>query len=129
MWLGLLNLLSKLNFKGSPFFIGIIVVLCVNTYFLHQSNKSLNEKLTACQKQSANLHFEANLLKNDIEIAHQKLSFSNAKIKELEAKSPNESEISLKMASKFEKIKTPKKDDECEKKLKFYKELIDEAGK
>ena len=44
-------------------------------------------------------------------------------------KPPDVVKTQERVVTKFKKIEVPIKDAECEKKLKFYKELMNEAGK
>ena len=58
-----------------------------------------------------------------------RIDFQNEKIKALSVKPPDVVKTQERIVTKFQKIEVPVKDAECEKKLKFYEELINEAGK
>ena len=58
-----------------------------------------------------------------------RIDFQNEKIKALSVKPPDVVATQERVVTKFQKIEVPVKDAECEKKLKFYEELINEAGK
>ena len=58
-----------------------------------------------------------------------RIDFQNEKIKALSVKPPDVVATQERVVTKFKKIEVPVKDAECEKKLKFYEELINEAGK
>ena len=58
-----------------------------------------------------------------------RIDFQNEKIKALTVKPPDVAETKERVVTKFKKIEVPVKDAQCEKKLKFYEELINEAGK
>ena len=58
-----------------------------------------------------------------------RIDFQNEKIKALSVKPPDVVATQERVVTKFQKIEVPIKDAECEKKLKFYEELINEAGK
>lgn len=58
-----------------------------------------------------------------------RIDFQNEKIKALTVKPPDVVKTQERVVTKFKKIEVPVKDAECEKKLKFYEELINEAGK
>lgn len=58
-----------------------------------------------------------------------KIALQNAKLEQIKAQAPDTGEVKERVITKFEKIKIPVKDAECEKKLKFYEELINEAAK
>ena len=58
-----------------------------------------------------------------------RIDFQNEKIKALSVKPPDVVATQERVVTKFKKIEVPVKDAQCEKKLKFYEELINEAGK
>lgn len=58
-----------------------------------------------------------------------RIDFQNEKIKALSVRPPDVVKTQERIVTKFKKIETPVKDAQCEKKLKFYEELINEAGK
>ena len=58
-----------------------------------------------------------------------RIDFQNEKIKALTVKPPDVVKTQERIVTKFQKIEVPIKDAQCEKKLKFYEELINEAGK
>ena len=58
-----------------------------------------------------------------------RIDFQNEKIKALSVKPPDIVKTQERIVTKFQKIEVPIKDAECEKKLKFYEELINESGK
>lgn len=58
-----------------------------------------------------------------------RIDFQNEKIKALSVKPPDIVKTQERIVTKFKKIEAPVKDAQCEKKLKFYEELINEAGK
>ena len=58
-----------------------------------------------------------------------RIDFQNEKIKALTVKPPDVVKTQERVVTKFQKIEVPVKDAQCEKKLKFYEELINEAGK
>ena len=58
-----------------------------------------------------------------------RIDFQNEKIKALTVKPPDVVKTQERVVTKFKKIEVPVKDAQCEKKLKFYEELINEAGK
>ena len=58
-----------------------------------------------------------------------RIDFQNEKIKALTVKPPDVVKTQERVVTKFKKIEVPVKDAECEKKLRFYEELINEAGK
>lgn len=58
-----------------------------------------------------------------------RIDFQNEKIKALSVKPPDVAETKERVVTKFQKIEVPIKDAECERKLRYYEELINEAGK
>ena len=85
---------------------------------LAQAQKELAIKEAALQVSAANLS-ECNT----------RIDFQNEKIKALTVKPPDVVKTQERVVTKFKKIEIPVKDAQCEKKLKFYEELINEAGK
>lgn len=85
---------------------------------LAQAQKELAIKEAAIQVSAANLS-ECNT----------RIDFQNEKIKALTVKPPDVVKTQGRVVTKFKKIEVPVKDAQCEKKLKFYEELINEAGK
>ena len=85
---------------------------------LAQAQKELAIKEAALQVSAANLG-ECNT----------RIDFQNEKIKALAVKPPDVVKTQERVVTKFKKIEVPIKDAQCEKKLKFYEELINEAGK
>lgn len=85
---------------------------------LMEAQKELAMKEANLQISAANL-FECNA----------KIALQNAKLEQIKAQAPDTTEVKERVVTKFEKIKIPVKDAECEKKLKFYEELINEAAK
>ena len=58
-----------------------------------------------------------------------RIDFQNEKIKALSVKPPDIVKTQERIVTKFQKIEVPIKDAECERKLRYYEELINEAGK
>ena len=58
-----------------------------------------------------------------------RIDFQNEKIKALSVKPPDIVKTQERVVTKFKKIEVPIKDAECERKLRYYEELINEAGK
>ena len=58
-----------------------------------------------------------------------RIDFQNEKIKALSVKPTDVAETKERVVTKFKKIEVPVKDAECERKLRYYEELINEAGK
>ena len=89
------------------------------------AKNALKEAQNELALKEANLQIStANLFECNAKIALQ-----NAKLEQIKAQVPDAVEVKERVITKFEKIKIPVKDAECEKKLKFYEELINEAAK
>ena len=58
-----------------------------------------------------------------------RIDFQNEKIKAFSVKPPDIVKTQERVVTKFKKIEVPIKDAECERKLRYYEELINEAGK
>lgn len=85
---------------------------------LKEAQNELAIKEANLQISTANL-FECNA----------KIALQNAKLEQIKVQAPDTVEVKERVITKFEKIKIPVKDAECEKTLKFYEELINEAAK
>ena len=66
--------------------------------------------------------------KSNLKVCGDKLEAQNAKFKELQAKPPDAAGIKEKIVTKFKRIKEPL-NDECQSKLRYYEELINEMSK
>ena len=91
--------------------VGIIIGSCV---FFKISN--------AAEKISRDIE------KSNLKVCGDKLEAQNAKFKELQAKPPDAAGIKEKIVTKFKRIKEPL-NDECQSKLRYYEELINEMSK
>ena len=85
---------------------------------LEKEKTKLALKEAALQVSAANLG-ECNM----------RIDFQNEKIKALSVKPPDVVKTQERVVTKFQKIEVPIKDAECERKLRYYEELINEAGK
>ena len=108
---------------------GIMLGLGAEIYRLKgditDAKNALKETQNELATKEANLQIStANLFECNAKIALQ-----NAKLEQIKAQAPDTVEVKERVITKFEKIKIPVKDAECEKKLKFYEELINEAAK
>lgn len=87
-------------------------------------DKLEKEQTKLALKEAANQIYAANLGE-----CNTRIDFQNEKIKALSVKPPDVVKTQERVVTKFQKIEVPVKDAQCEKKLKFYEELINEAGK
>lgn len=85
--------------------------------------KESESKLTL--KEATNQIYAANVSE-----CNARIDLQNEKIKTLSLqKPPDVVKTKERVVTKFQKIEVPVKDAQCEKKLKFYEELMNEAGK
>ena len=87
-------------------------------------DKLEKEQTKLALKEAENQIYAANLGE-----CNTRIDFQNEKIKALTVKPPDVVKTQERVVTKFQKIEVPIKDAQCEKKLKFYEELINEAGK
>lgn len=72
---------------------------------------------------------ESQIYAANLSECNTRIDFQNEKIKALTVKPPDVVKTQERVVTKFKKIEVPVKDAQCEKKLKFYEELVNEAGK
>lgn len=123
MWLGLLNLLSKLKplcLILAALFLGVLYYkqIVIN----NQENRLSEQKIKIAQ-----MALQIELLNQEAQICDEKIAFNNAKIKSLQINEDKIKNSQKALNERFKKIKEPK-NQECEENLKFYKELFNEAS-
>ena len=91
--------------------------------------KDVKDKLEKEQTKLALKEAESQIYAANLGECNTRIDFQNEKIKALTVKTPDVIKTQERVVTKFQKIEVPVKDAECEKKLKFYEELINEAGK
>ena len=87
------------------------------------------DKLEKEQTRLALKEAESQIYAANLGECNTRIDFQNEKIKALSVKPPDVVKTQERVVTKFQKIEVPVKDAQCEKKLKFYEELINEAGK
>ena len=87
------------------------------------------DKLEKEQTKLALKEAESQIYAANLGECNTRIDFQNEKIKALTVKPPDVVKTQERVVTKFQKIEVPIKDAQCEKKLKFYEELINEAGK
>ena len=87
------------------------------------------DKLAKEQTKLALKEAESQIYAANLGECNTRIDFQNEKIKALTVKPPDVVKTQERVVTKFQKIEVPVKDAQCEKKLKFYEELINEAGK
>ena len=89
----------------------------------------IKDKLEKEQTKLALKEAESQIYAANLGECNTRIDFQNEKIKALTVKPPDVVKTQERVVTKFQKIEEPIKDAQCEKKLKFYEELINEAGK
>ena len=105
--------------------VGIIIGSCV---FFKISNDAMFEKISDLNIKLAAEKISRDIEKSNLKVCGDKLEAQNAKFKELQAKPPDAAGIKEKIVTKFKRIKEPL-NDECQSKLRYYEELINEMSK
>lgn len=116
-------------FSSDKLFLGLSTFLLVLIYFKNGEISDLKKELELKNSELVLERTAGRIARSDLGVCKEKLSFQNAAIKALESKKPDEAIIQERTAVKFQRIEVPVKDDKCEKKLKFYEELLNEASK
>ena len=108
---------------------GIMLGLGVEIWKLKDDIKEAKAGLDQAQKELAVKEAALQISAANLSECNTRIDFQNEKIKALAVKPPDLAETKERVVTKFKKIEVPIKDAQCEKKLKFYEELINEAGK
>lgn len=91
--------------------------------------QDLKDKLEKAEMQLALKEAALQVSAANLGECNTRIDFQNEKIKALSVKPPDVVKTQERIVTKFQKIEVPIKDAECERKLRYYEELIDEAGK
>ena len=108
---------------------GIMLGLGAEIWKLKGDIKDAKAGLVEAQKELAIKEANFQIATANLFECNAKIQLQNAKLEQIKAQAPDTTEVKERVVTKFEKIKIPVKDAECEKKLKFYEELINEAAK
>ena len=108
---------------------GVILGLGAEIWKLKGDIKDAKAGLMEAQKELAIKEANFQIATTNLFECNTKIQLQNAKLEQIKAQAPDTTEVKERVVTKFEKIKIPVKDAECEKKLKFYEELINEAAK
>lgn len=108
---------------------GIMLGLGVEIWKLKDDIKEAKAGLDQAQKELAVKEAALQISAANLSECNTRIDFQNEKIKALTVKPPDVVKTQERVVTKFKKIEVPVKDAQCEKKLKFYEELINEAGK
>ena len=108
---------------------GVMLGLGAEIYRLKGDIKEAKVGLMEAQKELAIKEANLQISTANLFECNAKIALQNAKLEQIKAQTPDTTEVKERVITKFEKIKIPIKDAECEKKLKFYEELINEAAK
>ena len=108
---------------------GVMLGLGVEIWKLKGDIKEAKAGLAQAQKELAIKEANLQISAANLSECNTRIDFQNEKIKALTIKPPDVVKTQERVVTKFKKIEIPVKDAQCEKKLKFYEELINEAGK
>ena len=108
---------------------GVMLGLGVEIWKLRGDVKEAKAELAQAQKELAIKEANLQISAANLSECNARIDFQNEKIKALTVKPPDVVKTQERVVTKFKKIEIPVKDAQCEKKLKFYEELINEAGK
>ncbi len=108
---------------------GVMLGLGVEIWKLKGDIKEAKAGLETAQKELAIKEANLQISAANLSECNTRIDFQNEKIKALTVKPPDVVATQERVVTKFKKIEVPVKDAQCEKKLKFYEELINEAGK
>nr|DAE82653.1 MAG TPA: Protein of unknown function (DUF2570) [Caudoviricetes sp.] len=109
--------------------LGVMLGLGVEIWKLRDDIKEAKAGLAQAQKELAIKEAAIQVSAANLSECNTRIDFQNEKIKALTIKPPDVVKTQERVVTKFKKIEIPVKDAQCEKKLKFYEELINEAGK
>lgn len=107
---------------------GVMLGLGAEIYRLKGDIADTKAKLDRAQKELAIKEANLQISAANLSECNTRIDFQNEKIKALTVKPPDVIKTQERVVTKFKKIDVPVKDAQCEKKLKFYEELINEAG-
>ena len=108
---------------------GVMLGLGLEIWKLRGDVKEAKAELAQAQKELAIKEAALQVSAANLSECNTRIDFQNEKIKALTIKPPDVVKTQERVVTKFKKIEIPVKDAQCEKKLKFYEELINEAGK
>ena len=108
---------------------GVMLGLGIEIWKLKGDIKEAKAGLETAQKELAIKEAALQISAANLSECNMRIDFQNEKIKALSVKPPDVVKTQERIVTKFKKIEAPVKDAQCEKKLKFYEELINEAGK
>lgn len=108
---------------------GVMLGLGIEIWKLRDDIKEAKAGLAQAQKELAIKEAAIQVSAANLSECNMRIDFQNEKIKALTVKPPDVVKTQERVVTKFKKIEIPVKDAQCEKKLKFYEELINEAGK
>lgn len=108
---------------------GVMLGLGIEIWKLRDDIKDAKAGLAQAQKELAIKEAAIQVSAANLSECNTRIDFQNEKIKALTIKPPDVVKTQERVVTKFKKIEVPVKDAQCKKKLKFYEELINEAGK
>ena len=116
-------------FSSDKLFLGLSAFLLVLIYFKNGEISDLKKELELKNGELALERTAGRIVKSDLGVCKEKIALQNAKFEALEIKKQDAIKEANKAKAKFEKLTAPAKDDECEKKLKFYEDTATVTAK
>ena len=125
-----------MNFLNVKFLISVGIVILIalggasfEIWRLNRTIESITAQLQEARREMVIKDANLQITTSNLFECNAKIELQNAKFEALESKKQDAIKEANKAKAKFEKLAVPAQDDACEKKLKFYEELINEAGK
>lgn len=108
---------------------GVMLGLGVEIWKLRSDVKEAKAGLAEAQKELAIKEANLQISAANLSECNMRIDLQNTKFEALEAKKQDAIKEAKRAKARFEKLAAPAKNAQCQEKLKFYEELINEAGK
>ena len=109
--------------------------LCLSAFFLvliYFKNGEISDLKKELELKNSELVLErtaGRIARSDLGVCKEKITLQNAEFEALEIKKQDAIKEAKQAKARFEKLATPAKDAQCQERLKFYEELLNEASK
>ena len=125
-----------MNFLNIKFLISVGIVILIalggagfEIWRLNGTIESLGAQLQEAKKEIVIKDANFQIATSNLFECNTKIQLQNAKFEALEAKRQDAIKAANKAKARFENLTAPTKNADCAEKLKFYEELMNEAGK
>ena len=125
-----------MNFLNIKFLISVGIVILIalggagfEIWRLNGTIESLAAQLQEAKKEIVIKEANFQIATANLFECNTKIQLQNAKFEALEAKRQDAIKAANKAKARFENLTAPAKNADCAEKLKFYEELMNEAGK